>query len=338
MTRRRISPFWINLALLMAAFAMANSANASKFAHNPAVAHEVQMGAYVTSLYDLNSNNGTFGADLWIWSKAHKRTAFKLQMLEVTALSSKFAHTYFGDNSYSLDRGIVYSVRKLHGSFLHDYDIRNFPFDRQVLKIHIENSEENARVVRFVTDAQSGYDQDISIDGWKIDSFRTVATTKGYRSNFGYTPDDPSVVYPRVTLEIGLKRDAPLIFFKVTLGLFAAMTLAILSSLLPAKNDDLFSARVGLLGGSLLAIVVNQQFADAKSGEAAAVTLIDFLHMLGSVGVLALFIATGFSRYLAMQVAPRFRAKGFDRFMVIGVTIAFYSFASVWTLGAMSSS
>jgi hypothetical protein len=126
-------------------------------------------------------------------------------------------------------------------------------------------------------------------------------TLKSYETNFGNSENATTESYSRVVIELDMKRDATLIFFKVTLGLFAAVLVALFSSLMPTESDDIFSARIGLLGGTLLAVVVNQQFADAKSGETTAVTLIDSLHMLGFISVLTLFLGTISSRYLATK-------------------------------------
>ncbi len=332
----KIAKCWVAVLLLLGLACVA-PAWASKLEVKPAQAHEVQMGAYLTSLYDLDSSKGTFSADLWIWSKAPARLGFKLRMVEVTPLSSKFPHVYFGDNAYPLKEKTEYQVRKLQGTFLHNYEIKDFPFDKQLLKIHLENTEENAEFVRFLADPQSSYDKDITMDGWTIEGLRLVPATKSYNSNFGYAPDSPSTEYSRVTLEISLKRDAPLIFFKVTLGLFVAMILALLSSVLPTRNDDLFSARIALLGGALLAVVVNQQFADGKSGDTTAVTLIDALHMLGSLSLLLLFIASFVSRRIATRQTFPIDARRFDRIALIGISSIFWLPAVVLIVQAVYS-
>lgn len=332
----KISKFLVSVLMLLG-LAWIAPAWASKLPVKPSQAHEVQMGAYLTSLYDLDSSKGTFSADLWIWSKAPESLGFKLRMVEVTPLSSKFPHVYFGDNTYPLKEKTEYQVRKLQGTFLHNYEIRDFPFDKQLLKIHLENTEENSEIVRFLADPQSSYDKDIMIDGWTIHDLRVVPAKKSYNSNFGYTPDSASTEYSRVTLEISLKRDAPLIFFKITLGLFVALILALLSSLLPTGNDDLFGARIALLGGALLAVVVNQQFADAKSGDTTAVTLVDALHMLGSFSLLLLFIASFVARRIASAETSPIDSRRFDRIAVISISSIFWLPAVILIVSAVYS-
>jgi hypothetical protein len=90
-----------------------------------------------------------------------------------------------------------------------------------------------------------------------------------------------------------------------------------------------------LLGGALLAVVVNQQFADAKSGDTTAVTLIDALHMLGSLSLLLLFIATFVSRRIATRETFPIDARRFDRIAVIGISSIFWLPAGVLIVQAV---
>jgi hypothetical protein len=50
---------------------------------------KVELGIFLTSLYDVNSTDGSFSADLWFWSKSKSHAKFDLQNVEVNYLSSK---------------------------------------------------------------------------------------------------------------------------------------------------------------------------------------------------------------------------------------------------------
>jgi hypothetical protein len=299
---------------------------------------EVVLGGYVTSLYDIDSNNGTFSVDLWLWSKSQKSDRYDLfKTLEVGYLSGKFPHTYTGKNKDTIGSGIEYSQKKLSGTFLHDFDLRNFPYDRQILKVSLEDTEKTSDLLKFTADNQSGFDDSITIDGWKINSVKVYSHEKEYLTNFGNPRGEPSQKYSRIFLEIDIKRDASLIFFKVTVGLFAAILVALLSSFMPVNSDDIFSARIGLLGGTLLAVVVNQQFADAKSGETTVVTLVDLLHMLGFACVFTLFLGTIFSRYLSSKANRDGASRSIDLSMFVIVLVAFSGLSLYWIISAIQS-
>jgi hypothetical protein len=284
----------------------------------------VNLGTYVTSLYNIDSDKGTFSADMWIWTTTPKAYKYNPNdSLEISYLSSQAPHVYIGLPPTLLGDKTVLSQKKIQGTFLHDFDLAKFPFDRQKLKIYLEDADVDITRLEFKPDPASGYDPSISIDGWKIFNLKSYATVKEYKTNFGNYTRSNDVNYSRIAIEIELKRDAPLIFFKITLGLFAAVLVAMFSTFMNSESDDLYSARLGLLGATLLAVVVNQQFADGKIGQTTTVTLIDSLHMLGFATVFLLFIGAIVSRYLFARKALGISHILFDRILFITSLIIF---------------
>jgi hypothetical protein len=299
---------------------------------------EIVLGTYLTSLYDINSDRGTFSADMWIWSKAKIKDRYDLsKTLEVSYISSQFPHVYSGLSHDKVNAETQYTQKKIQGTFLHDFNLENFPFDRQKLKIYFEDSESNQADLKYLPDPSTGSDEDIRIDGWRIEKVSLVQGIKEYKTNFGNTAKADKDSYSRLEFEIELKRDAPLIFFKITLGLFAAVLVAMFSTFMPTESDDIFSARIGLLGGTLLAVVVNQQFADSKTGETTAVTLIDSLHMLGFSTVFILFIATILSRMLCDRYMQPKLARKFDHFSFGAAAIIFTGISVSMIVDAIGS-
>ena len=299
---------------------------------------EIVLGTYLTSLYDINSDRGTFSADMWIWSKSRIKDKYDLsKTLEVSYISSQFPHFYSGLSQDKLTTDSQYTQKKLQGTFLHDFNLENFQFDRQKLKIYFEDSESNQADLKYLPDPSTGSDDDIRIDGWRIEKVSLVQGIKEYKTNFGNTAKANKDSYSRLEFEIELKRDAPLIFFKITLGLFAAVLVAMFSTFMPTESDDIFSARIGLLGGTLLAVVVNQQFADSKTGDTTAVTLIDSLHMLGFSTVFILFLATIVSRMLCDRYQQPKSARKFDHFSFGSAVVIFTGISVKMILEAIGS-
>jgi hypothetical protein len=303
-----------------------------------AAPQEVVLGSYLTSLYNVDSDRGIFSADIWLWTKSKAPFNYKLQdNLEISYLSSQFPLVYIGQSSEILKGTTHYSQKKIQGTFLHDFDLAKFPFDRQKLKIYFEDAELNLDKLKFSSDTSSGFDPAISIDGWKIMNIEARSDIKKYQTNFGNFTKPLDDEYSRVILEIVLKRDAPLIFLKITLGLFAAVLVAMFSTFMNSASDDLYSARLGLLGATLLAVVVNQQFADGKIGQTTTVTLIDSLHMLGFTTVFLLFIAAIFSRRLHASPILGVSHAVFDRFSFFTALTIFSTLSFVLIRAAIAS-
>ena len=126
-------------------------------------------------------------------------------------------------------------------------------------------------------------------------------------------------------MDIELERDDKFVFFKITLGLFAAVFVALFSNFMSSANADIYSNRVGLVGASLLAVVVNQQFADQKIGQSTTVTLVDMLHMIGFCTVFIIFMGSLISRKLSLTKNAKFSPKEFDLITFIVMTILYVS-------------
>jgi hypothetical protein len=285
---------------------------------------QVTLGAYLTSLYDIDNDNGTFSVDMWVWTK----TKFKYNIgnsLEISLLSSQVPHFSEILDTKRLKNGDYYTQRKISGTFVHDYNLTNFPFDTQRLMVNFEDSDLNKQSLQFITDPTSGFDKDISIDGWNILNVTVRSVSKEYDTNFGDTSKPSVDEYSRVIVDIELERDDKFIFFKITLGLFAAVFVALFSNFMSSANADIYSNRVGLVGASLLAVVVNQQFADQKIGQSTTVTLVDMLHMVGFCTVFIIFIGSLISRKLSLARNVRFSPKEFDAITFVIMTILYVS-------------
>ena len=310
---------------LLFAFAMmvfgglfgANSATAA----NP---QQVTLGAYLTSLYDIDNDDGTFSADIWVWTKTKSKYNIS-NSLEISLLSSKVPHSSEVLETKRLKNGDLYIQRKISGTFIHDYNLTNFPFDTQKLTVSFEDADLDKDNLQFIPDPASGYDKAISVDGWNVLGTTIRAVSKEYDTNFGDTSKPTVDQYSRVVMDIELERDDKFIFFKITLGLFAAVFVALFSNFMSSANADIYSNRVGLVGASLLAVVVNQQFADQKIGQSTTVTLVDILHMIGFCTVFIIFIGSLISRKLSLAKNAKFSPKEFDAITFVVMTILYVS-------------
>jgi hypothetical protein len=86
------------------------------------------IGVYVTSLRDLDSAGDSFGIDFWVWS-VHPPGDDPLESLEF--VNAKQIETRLKRTTKRGDR--AWSGLKARATVLHDWDVRNFPFDRQTL-------------------------------------------------------------------------------------------------------------------------------------------------------------------------------------------------------------
>jgi hypothetical protein len=160
-----------------------------------------------------------------------------------------------------------------------DWITHNFPFDRQVLLIKLENTLYDTRQVVFEPDvAGSKLDKNFSLAGWQIQKFEIKHNPSKYETNYG----DPSLSqesseYSAVDVLIHIKRNSWGLFFKVFLGLYIALLISSLVFLVPAAD---LNSKFGLAIGGLFAAVGNKYIVDSSLPESNAFTLSDQIHAL----------------------------------------------------------
>ncbi|MEU6901181.1 hypothetical protein [Streptomyces virginiae] len=144
-----------------------------------AVPPSCRVGAYVTDLYGLDVSPRTIKADFWLWSVCPTDALDATRRLEFVNAT---------DVTQS-DRSVVkvgdeyWSQVKVSGTFRQQFDLSEYPFGKQDVKIQIEDSEYNASQFTYVADSKdSGYDHAISLGGFKIRDFG-VGGTPTWRSS-----------------------------------------------------------------------------------------------------------------------------------------------------------
>ena len=294
----------------------------------------VKLGANFSNLYELSSEKNSFGADIWVWSVSKVSDHYSLKdSLDIDYFNSKHPIIYSEDASFVMGNGLQYQLKKVQGTFIHEYELTNFPFDHQKLTIHFEDKDRDITKINYVPDLDSsGYSKTIKLDGWKINGVELISAARKYDSNFGDV-DARDQKYSHLDFSIDLSRYAYLIFIKMTLGLVAAVMLASFSCHMPTFEAEIFSGRMVIISTALLATVLNQQFADDRIGEHIDLTLIDKLHILGIVIIFLYMVYSVFNRYLYDKKFNQDLLVKYDKIAFYsGILVFFISFFSMTLL------
>jgi uncharacterized membrane protein len=286
-----------------------------------------EVGAYLIALYDFDFARGSFGADLWLWSRcptAELRPLDVMDFVDAIEVRRSLAAT-------SERGGIFWSYVKVSGTFRHTWDVRNYPFDRHELRIVGENTDSPAGSFGYVADREgSKPSRDIRLDGWKITAFSVDAWTYVYDTIFG----DPAFEgehtsdYSRLVISTSLARTKLLGFLKLVAGVYVAFALSALAFLLGPYNGR---RRTNLLVGTLFAVLVNQRVAESQLGRTESVTMIDEIHVLAMVYIFAIALAGIWSQILfdrnRQEEAVRFDIRGL---WITTVSYVALNLALVW--------
>ena len=206
------------------------------------------------------------------------------------------------------------------------WKIANFPFDRQKLRLSLENSQFDSRSLIFVTDTVGKhFDPRFTLRGWNIDSFVMLTGIKAYETTFGdESVGRQHVEYSTFKVRIGIRRDAGELFWKMFLGMYVSFFIAYICFFIHADNID---SRFGLSVGSLFAAIGNKYIIDSSLPESTSLTLVDTLHGLTLLFIFAVVTASVYALNLVKQGKLK-QANRFD--MVIAQILLFIYICANW--------
>ena len=265
----------------------------------------VKVGIYINSIHDIDFKQKEYSVTFWLWLKYKNKDFDFLDNLEVPmakTVSRSFVTVDSSGNSINI-------LMKLQCVMKDAWKIGNFPFDRQKLRLSIENSQFDSHSLIFVADTLGKhYDPRFTLNGWNIDSCNISIGIKIYETGFG----DPSLAKPhseysafRVRLDI--RRDAAGLFWKMFLGMYIAFLIAYICFYIHSDGID---SRFGLSVGALFAVIGNKYIIDSSLPESTSFTLVDTLHGITLFFIFVIIAANAYSLKLVksnkIKMANRF--------------------------------
>ncbi|MDX2592137.1 hypothetical protein PV343_07670 [Streptomyces sp. WI03-4A] len=243
-----------------------------------AAAPTCRVGAYVTDLYGLDVSPRTINADFWLWSVCPSATldaTRRLEFVNATTVTQSDRSVEKVGNEY-------WSQVKVSGTFRQQFDLSEYPFDRQDVRIQVEDSEFNSAQFGYTADtADSGYDHAINLEGFKIKDFGVRVVTHTYQTSFG----DPRIThgknseYSQFVIALKLERDDLAGFIRQAWPAYVGFLISFISYWIWAPEFlTVLGARFGILGASLFSVVVSMR-AVSLTGTSFGVTLVDQIHL-----------------------------------------------------------
>ncbi|MGN6193327.1 MAG: hypothetical protein ACTHOB_00200 [Ginsengibacter sp.] len=277
---------------------------------NKAIAKEVpdtvKVGIYITSIHDIDFKQKEYAVTFWLWLKYKNKDFDFMQNLEVPQAKSvtrSFATIDTSNNQ-------VYLLMKMQCLMKDSWRIRNFPFDKQNLRLSIENSQFDSQSLVFVPDTVGkNYDPRFTLSGWTINNCIISVGVKKYETNFGDpTLTVPYSFYSSFKTVINISRDASGLFWKMFLGMYIAFLIAYICFYIHSDGMD---SRFGLSVGALFAVIGNKYIIDSSLPETTSFTLVDMLHGLTLFFIFAIIAANAYSLKLVKE-DKEIKARKFD--------------------------
>ena len=283
----------------------------------------VRIGIYITSIHDIDFKQKEYSVNFWIWLK-YKKEEFdfynNLEIPQAKNVTRSFVTTDSSD-------GMFITQMKLQCVMKDSWRIANFPFDRQSLRIAIENSQFDSRYLVFVPDTVGQhYDTRFTLRGWSVDSCLISTGIKTYETGFG--DDDlvkPRTEYSSFRIRLVVSREASGLFWKMFLGMYIAFLISFVCFYIHADGMD---SRFGLTVGSLFAVIGNKYIIDSALPESSSFTLVDMLHGVTLFFIFATIAANAYSLNLIKKDKPA-KAYRFDM-LAATVVLILYIILNLW--------
>lgn len=279
----------------------------------------VKVGAYMMSLHDISFHDNEYTARFWLWF-VHKNKNFdfstQTEVPNAKSIEKPDIMTYnYADN-------LTWQIMKMKTVMKQHWDVGDYPFDHQNIKIKFENTVYDKNSLVFVADTQgSTHDQDLIVDGWKVKNFKVATGISHYKTSFGDPESNVSSSdYSNFSISMTLKRDAWGLFLKLFIGMYIAFMIGSVSFLINLDNAE---PRFGLPVGALFAAVGNKYIIDSILPETSEFTLVDSLHAITFVFIL--FIITTSALTLILHNKERTdRAKKLNKKFGIAVVSSYF--------------
>jgi hypothetical protein len=246
-----------------------------------------KIGMYLTNLYDFNIADGSYVAEFWTWALFGNDSLDFAESQEVT--NSK--KTFFTNSDKEKKKGLNWAQKKCTTTVLHDWDVRNFPFDRQKLTLTVEEVFKDTTEMVYIADRlNSKVNANLDLDEWDIDKFIVNEKVTAYNTTYGDPELSGNSSYPAFSAEIFLTRKHSwTAFWKLATGVYVAFFISILVFWIYPPDLE---TRIGLAVGGLFAAVGNKYIVESVVPSTTQTTLIDAIHMCTFGAILLIVLMT----------------------------------------------
>lgn len=285
---------WVFVIIVMSAARTAPATELGKvYARAPHNA-KVFVGTHLLALYNFNYVKKSFDINFYSWWVTDVTGYEANKFVEV---SNAYQFDIKNPVTEKMTDKLYRTLCRYYATVFYNWNMRDFPFDLQVLKVDMEDTLYELSQIEFVPDTKnSKLSQELVLDGWKIIDFHLESNPNLYTTNFG-NPMVPSSTYSRLSLVITIKREGLRIFFTSFIGFIIATFLSVLAFLISPLN---LSAKFSLSLGSVFAAMTNKYLIDSALPISSTFTLSDAIQMSSFVFIL-LTVCSGVIELSLMQ-------------------------------------
>ncbi len=265
-----------------------------------------KIGVYVNCIYDFNLAEKSYMADFWMWMNYTNDSLHFENNLDIPN-SKNYDFTHF---SHQKLKGINWATQKCKTQLIHQWDVSNYPFDKQKLTIVIEETEKDTTELIYKADTKnSKLDPCFTTAEWNIESFKVAEKIRTYATTYGNPILEGNSSYSQIQAEININRNHSwLLLLKMLTGAYVAFMISCMVFFVSSENQD---SRFGLCVGGLFAAIGNKYITESVVPSSNAYSLIDKVHHLTFGFILIIIVICIFSLRLYQSEDGEKKNKSF---------------------------
>ena len=291
----------------------------------------VMAGVYVTNIQSVDRTTNSFDADFYVWLRWSNPDIDPTTGFEIMNVYESWALTQtpvYEKPKPQPDGSRVWLVR-YQGSFNSPLSLSDYPFEKQTLKIVIEDADDNVTRIVYEPDADPiTLDPNITLAGYNFAQPRIKFDTNTYGSSFGdvgTTAEDRT--YTRITVEMPVSSPAVSGIVKIVMPIIIVLIASGLGLIIPATYVD---SKVNVPITALLALVAMHFVIATSLPEVSYLLMVDVVYLLAYATVTAMLAG-------AVRGAWVLKSRGEDaamalerRFLAVTSTIFIVAVAAVF--------
>jgi len=254
---------------------------------------EVLAGVYLSNIQAVNQTTNSFDADFYLWLRWRNPDLDPTAGVEVMNpyMAWGLVVTPVYDQPQRQSDGSLLWLCRYQGSFNAPLSLSNYPFERQTLRIIIEDGVDTTQRVVYRPDTEPvKLDSEVTLAGYEIGEPRIEFTEFTYQSSFGQVQSSAADrTYPRITVYIPLSSPAVSGVVKTLLPIGIVLIAAGLALVIPVVHAD---AKIGLAITALLALVAMHWGVSTTLPEAGYLMMVDVFYLLAYAAVTAILAVT----------------------------------------------
>lgn len=244
----------------------------------------VTIGAYVNDIQAIDLRTHSYVIDLYVWMRWKAEGFHAGKNFEFMNTFDPEAHVQadiYGEPDLQPD-GSYYVLYRRQGAFSNKFPLGQYPFDKQLLKVDMEDADLSVDQLRYVSEGVT-MNPRIRLPGYLITDVRLQIEDYPYPTSFGHLADPDPGAYSRASLQIAIERPwvsgVVKTFLPVLLIVFCAAAALLLS-------DAHTQSRIGLAITALLALVALQFSTSTSLPEVGYLLMIEQIYILSYAFIL----------------------------------------------------